>query len=104
MTTDPAQSNPSASRRLGGHLILLLIGAVSLGGLALLVYLVADAVADGHALYVIATLVVLVFGGPVFVFGLLAATWRPGASRVIARLRQRRRVPPSASRPPDPRA
>ena len=104
MASDSVQPKPSAGRRLVGHLIRLVIGMVSLGGLVLLVYLVVDAVSSGPVLFVVATLVVLVFGAPVFVFGLLAATWRPGASRVTRRLLRRQHVPPSASPPPDPRA
>lgn len=101
---DSAQSRPSTGRRLFGHLIRLVIGVVSLGGLALLVYLVVDAIAGGSVLFTIGTIILLAFGAPAFVLALLAVTWKTGISRVIPRLFRRQHLPPSSSPPRDPRA
>ena len=100
----PPQPRPPAGQRLLGHLLRPVVGVVPLGGLALLVYLVADAVASGSVFAIVATVIMLVFGAPAFVLGLLAVTWKTRMSRVIGRLLRRQHVPPSSPPQADPRA
>lgn len=71
-----------------------MVGVVSLGGIVLFTYLVVNAVSNGPLIFIIATVILMVFGAPVFVLGLLAATWKPGVWRAIRRIR---RPWPSAS-------
>lgn len=98
MKTPPGPRS-STRRRLFGHLVLLVMGVMSFGGLVLFVFLVVDAIASGPLIFVIASIAMMVFGAPVFVLVLLAATWKTRVWRAIQCLFRRQPTPPAPGSP-----